>query len=58
MAAYNQAHPELLSNPLLQMGYSSIGCAPCTRAVAPGEDARAGRWADSAKTECGIHYSI
>ncbi len=45
----------VLMNPLRQLGYTSIGCAPCTRAVAPGEDPRAGRWADSAKTECGIH---
>jgi phosphoadenosine phosphosulfate reductase len=52
---YLDAHPDVLSNPLLQLGYRSIGCAPCTRAVAPGEDARAGRWAGRAKTECGIH---
>ena len=42
-------------NPLRQEGYASIGCAPCTRPVAEGEDARAGRWAGSGKTECGIH---
>jgi len=42
-------------NLLLQHGYPSIGCAPCTRPVAPGEDPRAGRWAGLAKTECGIH---
>ena len=42
-------------NPLLAQGYPSIGCAPCTRRVAPGEDPRAGRWAGLAKTECGIH---
>jgi len=53
--AYLEAHPDVLSNPLLQLGYRSIGCAPCTRAVQPGEDARAGRWAGRAKTECGIH---
>jgi phosphoadenosine phosphosulfate reductase len=52
---YLELHPEVLSNPLLQIGYRSIGCAPCTRAVAPGEDARAGRWAGRAKTECGLH---
>ena len=52
---YQDAHPEVLSNPLLQMGYRSIGCSTCTRAVAPGEDARAGRWAGRAKSECGIH---
>jgi phosphoadenosine phosphosulfate reductase len=42
-------------HPLVTRGFSSIGCAPCTRAVAPGEDPRAGRWAGRAKTECGIH---
>ncbi|SOC46873.1 phosphoadenylylsulfate reductase (thioredoxin) [Blastococcus aggregatus] len=42
-------------NPLFEMGYGSIGCAPCTRPVAPGEDPRAGRWAGSTKTECGLH---
>ncbi|EMY35266.1 phosphoadenylylsulfate reductase (thioredoxin) [Arthrobacter crystallopoietes BAB-32] len=42
-------------NLLLQQGYPSIGCRPCTRPVAPGEDPRAGRWAGLAKTECGIH---
>ncbi|GAB2469435.1 phosphoadenylyl-sulfate reductase [Luteococcus sediminum] len=42
-------------NPLLADGYPSIGCKPCTRRVAPGEDPRAGRWAGLAKTECGIH---
>ncbi|YAL84159.1 phosphoadenylyl-sulfate reductase [Dermacoccaceae bacterium W4C1] len=46
---------DLPSNPLLDQGYPSIGCAPCTRAVAPGEDPRAGRWAGFAKTECGLH---
>ncbi len=45
----------VLTNPLLMDGYASIGCEPCTRRVAPGEDARAGRWAGSGKTECGIH---
>ncbi len=45
----------LLVNPLTQMGYPSIGCAPCTRAVAPGEDPRSGRWAGLSKTECGIN---
>ncbi|MEO3762083.1 phosphoadenylyl-sulfate reductase [Streptomyces sp. B8F3] len=45
----------VLTNPLLADGYPSIGCAPCTRRVAPGEDARAGRWAGFAKTECGIN---
>ena len=42
-------------NPLLFDGYPSIGCWPCTRRVEAGEDARAGRWAGSSKTECGLH---
>ncbi|WP_333775349.1 phosphoadenylyl-sulfate reductase [Streptomyces sp. IBSBF 3136] len=45
----------VLTNPLLMDGYPSIGCAPCTRRVLEGEDARAGRWAGRAKTECGLH---
>ncbi|AEW97094.1 MULTISPECIES: phosphoadenylyl-sulfate reductase [Streptomycetaceae] len=45
----------VLTNPLLLDGYPSIGCAPCTRRVLEGEDARAGRWAGRAKTECGLH---
>ena len=45
----------ILVNPLQYDGYPSIGCAPCTRRVEAGEDPRAGRWADSAKTECGLH---
>jgi len=42
-------------HPLFEKGYTSIGCAPCTRPVLPGEDERAGRWAGQDKTECGIH---
>lgn len=42
-------------NPLLGQGYPSIGCRPCTRPVANGDDPRSGRWADSDKTECGLH---
>lgn len=42
-------------HPLSARGFLSIGCAPTTRAVRPGEDARAGRWAGTDKTECGIH---
>ncbi len=42
-------------NLLLTDGYPSIGCEPCTRPVAPGDDPRAGRWAGLAKTECGLH---
>jgi phosphoadenosine phosphosulfate reductase len=45
----------VLVNPLVHEGYPSIGCAPCTRRVAPGEDPRAGRWAGLDKTECGLH---
>ena len=42
-------------NPLHDQGYPSIGCWPCTRAVAPGEEERAGRWAGRVKKECGLH---
>ncbi|MFD9462736.1 phosphoadenylyl-sulfate reductase [Streptomyces sp. NPDC060027] len=45
----------VLTNPLLTDGYASVGCAPCTRRVLEGEDARAGRWAGRSKTECGLH---
>ena len=45
----------VLVNPLVYDGYPSIGCGPCTRRVAPGEDPRSGRWAGTTKTECGIH---
>ncbi|MFL6095372.1 MAG: phosphoadenylyl-sulfate reductase [Blastococcus sp.] len=62
MAAWTQdvvdayiAEHQVPVNPLFELGYGSIGCAPCTRPVAPGEDPRAGRWAGSNKTECGIH---
>ena len=48
---------DLPYNPLHDKGYTSVGCRPCTRAVLPGEDVRAGRWAGFAKTECGIHVS-
>src|SRR5699024_6405055 len=46
---------EVPVNPLLSQGYPSIGCQPCTRPVAEGEDPRAGRWAGTNKTECGLH---
>jgi phosphoadenosine phosphosulfate reductase len=46
---------ELPEHPLRAKRFLSIGCAPCTRAVAEGEDERSGRWAGSAKTECGLH---
>lgn len=54
VAAYLAEHgiPE---HPLVSRRYLSIGCAPCTRAVAEGEDERAGRWAWTNKTECGLH---
>jgi phosphoadenosine phosphosulfate reductase len=52
--AYQVEH-DLPRNPLVAQGYPSIGCAPCTRRVAPGEDPRAGRWSGNDKTECGIH---
>lgn len=43
-------------HPLVAQGYPSIGCAPCTTKVAPGEDPRAGRWRNTEKEECGIHF--
>lgn len=52
--AYAREHGVII-NPLVELGFPSIGCAPCTRRVAPGGDARAGRWADSEKTECGLN---
>jgi phosphoadenosine phosphosulfate reductase len=42
-------------NPMHDNGYPSIGCWPCTKSVNAGEDQRAGRWAGTAKTECGLH---
>ncbi|GAA0595083.1 phosphoadenylyl-sulfate reductase [Paenochrobactrum glaciei] len=50
-------HHDLLEHPLTLQNYRSIGCMPCTRPVEEGEDQRAGRWAGSDKTECGIHLS-
>jgi phosphoadenosine phosphosulfate reductase len=52
---YYVADHDLPSHPLLSKGYLSIGCAPTTRPVAPGENPRAGRWAGTGKTECGLH---
>ena len=46
---------DLPRHPLVAQGYRSIGCWPCTQAVAEGEDARSGRWSGVDKTECGIH---
>jgi phosphoadenosine phosphosulfate reductase len=45
----------ILVNPLLDDGYGSVGCAPCTRRILEGEDVRAGRWAGTGKVECGLH---
>jgi phosphoadenosine phosphosulfate reductase len=52
--AYLKEH-DLPNNPLYDLGFASIGCAPCTRMVFAGEDERAGRWSGLLKTECGIH---
>ncbi len=54
IAAYFEEH-DLPRHPLVERGYPSIGCMPCTREVKPGEDARAGRWSGWDKVECGIH---
>ncbi|GGO27105.1 phosphoadenylyl-sulfate reductase [Deinococcus humi] len=53
LEAYATAH-DLPVNPLYADGFLSVGCWTCTRAVRPGEDARAGRWAGRGKTECGL----
>ena len=44
-------------HPLVAKGYPSIGCTPCTSPVKPGENSRAGRWRNSEKVECGIHFT-
>lgn len=54
--AYIVTH-DIPLNPLYAQGYTSIGCAPCTRPVNGNEDPRAGRWSGTPKTECGIHVS-
>jgi len=54
LAAYAAQH-DLPPHPLVAFGYPSIGCWPCTLPVEDGADLRAGRWAGSQKTECGIH---
>ena len=54
VALYIQLH-DVPVNPLVARGYPSIGCWPCTQAVAEGADKRSGRWANSTKTECGLH---
>ena len=55
LRAYMDRH-DLPRHPLVAKGYPSIGCAPCTTRVLPGEDERAGRWRGSDKVECGIHF--
>ena len=55
--AYFEEH-DLPRHPLEAQGYPSIGCAPCTSKVAPGEDPRSGRWSGWDKTECGIHDGV
>lgn len=55
---YLEEH-RLEAHPLYEQGYASIGCAPCTRAIAAGEDERAGRWwwEEDAVKECGLHWA-
>ena len=55
--AYVRDH-DVPCNPLHDRGYPSIGCMPCTTAVAPGEDQRAGRWRGREKKECGLHLRL
>lgn len=50
------ADRKLPKHPLVDRGFKSLGCAPCTSKVAEGEDPRAGRWRGREKTECGIHF--
>ena len=57
LSAYFDTH-ELPRHPLEAQGYPSIGCAPCTSKVQPGEDPRAGRWRGWDKVECGIHAPV
>ena len=56
MDAYIAEH-QILVNPLVDAGYPSIGCAPCTAKPLPGADKRSGRWAGQGKIECGLHVS-
>ncbi len=55
--AYFEEH-DIPRHPLEAQGYRSVGCAPCTSKVKPGEDPRAGRWRGWDKTECGIHEEV
>jgi len=57
LAAYFARH-DLPPHPLVEDGYRSIGCMPCSDRVADGEDDRAGRWRGMAKIECGIHLGL
>lgn len=57
IAAYKAEH-NLPEHPLFDKGYKSIGCEPCTSAVAEGEDPRSGRWRGLNKAECGIHFDF
>jgi phosphoadenosine phosphosulfate reductase len=57
LEAYFALH-DLPRHPLEAQGYLSVGCAPCTSVVKPGEDPRAGRWRGWDKTECGIHSPV
>ena len=54
VAGYIADH-DVPQNPLVQQGYLSIGCEPCTKPVLPGDDPRSGRWAGRDRTECGLH---
>jgi phosphoadenosine phosphosulfate reductase len=56
LARYMETHA-LPPHPLGAQGFTSIGCAPCTRPPGPGGSWRDGRWAGSPKTECGIHWT-
>ncbi len=57
LTAHMERH-DLPAHPLVERGYPSIGCEPCTSRVAPGEHARSGRWRGVDKTECGIHTGL
>ncbi len=54
LRCYVEEH-DVVVHPLLHVGYPSIGCAPCTSPVEPGDDPRSGRWRGFTKTECGLH---
>lgn len=57
LEAYMAEH-DLPAHPLVELGYPSIGCSPCTSKVEAGEDPRSGRWKGWDKTECGIHTAV